>query len=150
MIQCRIRPAEKGDLEEILKLYHCLTEDPEDKISLMEAEHKFEKLNSYPDYHLYLAEYNNEVAGTFALLIMDNLAHRGEPSAVIEDVVIKNDLQGRGIGREMMNFAMEKSREKGCYKMVLSSHLRREGAHRFYESLGFKNHGFSFVVELKS
>ena len=150
MIPCRIRPAEKGDLEEILKLYQGLTGDPEDKISLREAERKFEKLNSYPDYHLYLAEYNNEAAGTFALLIMDNLAHRGEPSAIIEDVVIKNDLQGRGIGKEMMNFAMEKSRERGCYKMVLSSHLRREGAHRFYESLGFKKHGFSFVVDLKS
>ncbi len=149
MIRCRIRPAEKGDLEEILKLYQGLTEDPEDKISLREAEQKFEKLNTYPDYHLYLAEYKNEVVGTFALLIMDNLAHRGEPSAIVEDVVIRKDLQGRGIGKAMMNFAMEKSRESGCYKMVLSSHLRRENAHKFYESLGFKKHGYSFVVELK-
>ncbi len=150
MIQYRIRPAARGDLQKILELYRGLTDDPEDKISLKEAEQKFDKLTTYPDYHLYLAELNEEVVGTFALLIMDNLAHRGEPSAIVEDVVIRKDLQGMGIGKAMMNFAMEKSREKGCYKMVLSSHLRRENAHKFYESLGFKKHGYSFVVDLNS
>ncbi len=150
MIPIRIRSAAKGDLEKILELYYGLTEDPEDRISLREAEQKFDKLKKYPDYHLFIAEYNNEAVGTFALLIMDNLAHRGEPSAIVEDVVIRKDLQGIGIGKEMMKFAMERSREKGCYKMVLSSHLRRENAHKFYESLGFKKHGFSFVVELNS
>lgn len=150
MTHYRIRPAVKEDLEKILELYQGLTEDPDDKITLEEAWQKFDKIETYPDYRIYIAENDNEVAGTFALLIMDNLAHRGEPSAIVEDVVIRKDLQGKGIGKEMMAFAMEKSRERGCYKMVLSSHLRRENAHRFYESLGFKKHGYSFVVELKS
>lgn len=150
MISIEIRPAEKNDLGKILDLYQGLTEDPEDKISLPEAEQKFDKLKKYPDYNLFIAEYDNEIVGTFALLIMDNLAHRGEPSSIVEDVVIRKDLQGKGIGKEMMNFAMNRSREKGCYKMVLSSHLRRENAHKFYESLGFKKHGYSFLIDLKS
>lgn len=149
MISLRIRTAEKEDLNKILELYHGLTEDPDDKISLGEAVEKFEKLKTYPDYKLYVAEYKNEIAGTFAVLIMDNLAHRGEPSSIVEDVVVRSDLQGKGIGGEMMQFAMKVSRQKGCYKMVLSSHLRRENAHRFYESLGFTKHGHSFVVDLK-
>jgi GNAT superfamily N-acetyltransferase len=149
MTTLRIRTAEKKDLEKILELYNGLTDDPDDKISLREAAEKFEKLKTYPDYKLYVAEYKDEIAGTFAVLIMDNLAHRGEPSSIVEDVVIRTDLQGMGIGTGMMNFAMEISREKGCYKMVLSSHLRRENAHRFYETLGFKKHGYSFVVDLK-
>ena len=150
LISPHIRLAEKKDLEMILELYHGLTEDPEDKITLPEAEKKFEKFSLYPDYKLYVAEYKNEIVGTFALLIMDNLAHRGESSSVVEDVVIRNDLQGKGIGKVMMNFAMDVSRKKGCYKMVLSSLLRRESAHLFYESLGFKKHGYSFVVNLKT
>jgi hypothetical protein len=48
----------------------------------------------------------------------------------------------------MMKYAMDISRQKHCYKMVLSSHLRREKAHKFYESLGFKKHGFSFDIDL--
>ncbi len=150
MISLRIRTAEQKDLETILELYHDLTEDPDDKISLPEAVERFEKIKTYPDYKLYIAEYNDEIAGTFAVLIMDNLAHRGEPSSIVEDVVIRNDLQGKGIGGEMMKYAMEISKQRGCYKMVLSSHLRRENAHRFYESLGFIKHGYSFVVDLKT
>ncbi len=144
----QIRLAAKEDLPRVLDIYQGLTDDPEDTISIEEAEKKFEKFKAYPDYKIYVAEYDKKIVGTFALLIMDNLAHRGEPSAIVEDVVISRELQGKGIGKEMMKYAMEISRKKGCYKMVLSSNLRREQAHKFYESLGFKKHGFSFVVDL--
>lgn len=149
-ISVSIRQAVNDDLPKVLEIYRELTEDPEDKISLVEAEIKFKKINSYPDYKLYVAEYENQIVGTFTLLIMDNLAHRGEPSAIVEDVAVKKELQGKGIGKEMMKFAMEVGRQKGCYKLVLSSHLRREQAHKFYESLGFTKHGISFGVNLKS
>jgi len=56
-------------------------------------------------------------------------------------------MKGQGIGTAMMQFAMEECRKAGCYKLSLSSNLQREAAHRFYEGLGFKKHGFSFVVE---
>jgi GNAT superfamily N-acetyltransferase len=65
-------------------------------------------------------------------------------------VVISREWQGKGIGKEMMKYAMNISKQMGCYKLVLSSHIRREGAHKFYESLGFKKHGFSFIVDLGS
>ena len=86
------------------------------------------------------------IVGTFALLIMDNLAHQGTPSGVVEDVAVLNDLQGKGIGKMMMKFAMEKCQEAGCYKLVLSSNVKRTEAHAFYESLDFEKHGFSFRV----
>ncbi len=145
-----IRQAVLNDLPFILELYSELTEDPEDKISIIQAENKFKKINSYPDYKLYVAEYGNQIIGTFALLIMDNLAHRGEPSSIVEDVAVKKEFQGKGIGKKMMKYAMNISRQKGCYKMVLSSHMRRNQAHKFYESLGFRKHGFSFIVDLKT
>jgi len=47
-----------------------------------------------------------------------------------------------------MDFAMNYCQSKGCYKLALSSNLNREEAHRFYERLGFKKHGYSFSVEL--
>jgi GNAT superfamily N-acetyltransferase len=54
--------------------------------------------------------------------------------------------QGQSIGRAMMEHAREACRQAGCYKLALSSNLRREDAHRFYDSLGFERHGFSFVT----
>ena len=38
----------------------------------------------------------------------------------------------------------------GCYKVTLSSGLKRSGAHAFYESMGFRCHGFSYLLSLDS
>jgi len=78
---------------------------------------------------------------------MDNLGHLGAPSAIIEDVAVDPALQGQGIGKEMMRYAIQLSAENGCYKVVLSSNLKRERAHAFYESLEFKHHGYSFRID---
>ena len=88
------------------------------------------------------------MVGTFTLLIIDNLAHRGAKSAILEDVVVAGDLRGQGIGRRMLSDAAQLCREKGCYKIVLSSNRRRLGAHRFYRALGFSRHGSSFSLDL--
>lgn len=48
----------------------------------------------------------------------------------------------------MMKYAIEYCKKYGCYKVSLSSNLKREKAHHFYESLGFRIHGYSFLLEL--
>lgn len=55
--------------------------------------------------------------------------------------------QGQGIGRQMMAHAVQQARAAGCYKLALSSNAKRVAAHAFYESLGFAQHGLSFVIE---
>jgi GNAT superfamily N-acetyltransferase len=60
--------------------------------------------------------------------------------------VVAPDCQSMGIGRRMMAFARERCAENGCYKLALSSNLKRERAHEFYESIGFEKHGYSFRV----
>jgi len=146
MEKIAIRVATPGDLPEILELFRQL--DPEDRpvLPLAEAVGVLEKIDSYPDYHVYVAHRNGHTVGTFALLIVDNLAHMGARSGIAEDVVVAADWRRRGIGRQMMHFAMQKCREAGCYKLAVSSNRRRSDAHRFYKNLGFQQHGYSFVV----
>lgn len=140
------RAASKTDLPEILRLYAQPDLDDGKVLALAEAERIFEHMASYPDYKIYVAVCNDRIVGTFALLIMDNLGHLGTPSAVIDDVAVDPAWQGRGVGTMMMHEALEVAREKGCYKAMLSSNLKRERAHAFYESLGFERHGHSFRV----
>ena len=64
----------------------------------------------------------------------------------MEDVAVAPSLQGQGIGKEMMRHAVQIATENGCYKAVLSSNLKRERAHAFYESLEFERHGYSFRI----
>ena len=144
-----IRAANAEDLPAILGLYSEPDIDDGHVLDLQSAAVLFEKLKSYPDYHIYVAEIDNKIAGTFSLAIMDNLAHKGSKSGLIESVVVSQSLQGQGIGKKMMQFAVELCREKSCYKVSLSSSLKRQNAHEFYKKLGFKIHGYSFLMELE-
>ena len=147
-MEVMIRKAERSDLEKILSLYGQPDMDNGVVLDITAAERLFDKLKQYPDYCVYVAEINGEAVGTFALAIMDNLGHLGAPSGLIEDVVVAAPLQGKGIGRSMMEQAINICKGKGCYKVSLSSNLKRENAHRFYEGIGFKKHGYSFLMEL--
>lgn len=141
------RQATLDDVKDILHIY-AEALDHGKVISVEKAQDIFLKQQQYPDYQVYVAVYEHQIVGTFALLIMENMAHLGTPSVVVEDVGVLPAMQGKGIGKLMMEFALQYAQEKGCYKMSLSSNLRREKAHLFYESLGFKKHGFSFLIDL--
>ena len=140
------REASKTDLPEVLRLYAQPDLDNGKVVSLSEAERHFELIAHYPDYKIYVAVCEDKIVGTFALLIMDNLGHMRTPSAVVEDVAVDPRWQGRGVGRVMMEYALQICGEKACYKVALSSNLKREQAHAFYESLGFERHGYSFRI----
>ncbi|MCK9916574.1 GNAT family N-acetyltransferase [Microbacteriaceae bacterium K1510] len=141
-----IRPAASADLPSVLALYAQPGMDDGRVLPLQDAEAIFARFARYPDYTLYVAESDRQIVGTFALLIMDNLGHRGAPSAVVEDVVVDPACQGHGIGQKMMALVVDRAREKRCYKLVLSSNAKRERAHAFYEQLGFERHGYSFRI----
>ena len=144
-----IRIATDEDLPGILELYSQPELDNKQVLDKNEAKTIFDKMKLYPDYHVYVAEIDGKIVGTFALAIMDNLAHMGSKSGLVEDVVVSQQLQGQGIGKQMMKFAVEICKEKSCYKVCLSSNLKRQNAHKFYESIGFKIHGYSFLMELE-
>ena len=146
--QIRIRETTAEDLPRLLKFYSQLGMDDGQVLSLARAESIFLRISNYPDYRIYLAETDNEPVGTFALLIMDNLGHMGTPSAIIEDVVVSDSCRGQGVGQKMMTFATDLAKGKGCYKFFFSSNINRIDAHRFYENLGFEQHGYSFYLNL--
>lgn len=148
-----IREATEDDLPAVLALYAQPAMDNGRVLTLEEAQLVLAQFRQYPSYRLWVAceatpdgVNAGAVVGTYALLIMHNLAHQGTPSAIVEDVVVSADRQGQGIGQLMMQHAQQQARLAGCYKLVLSSNQKRERAHAFYESLGFQRHGFSFVI----
>lgn len=145
-MEISLREATENDLPDILQLYSQLGQDDGAVLPLDQAGRIYARIKNYPDYSLHVAAIGGRLVGVFALLIMDNFGHMGTPSAVLEDVVVAADLRGQGVGSRMMQYANQLCRQKGCYKMTFSSNINREAAHRFYESLGFKKHGYSFYV----
>ena len=145
---CTCRQAVRADLPAVLALYAQPDLDGEHALTLPQAEKILDRMDRYPDYRLYVALHDGKIVGTYTLAILDNLFHRGMPSAVVEDVAVGPALHRSGIGKAMMAHAIGLCREKGCYKVMLSSNLKRDRAHAFYDSLGFERHGYSFRTEL--
>lgn len=144
----QIRKATLQDLPAILKLYEQPVIDDGISLSFDKAAEIFSKMEQYPNYALYVADFKGQIVGSFALLIMDNLGHLGAPSAIVEDVVVDLDFQNRGIGKQMMQMAISHAADLDCYKIMLSANSRRKIAHQFYESLGFEKHGYSYKISL--
>jgi len=148
-----IRQSSESDLDAIIDLYQQTEMDNGKAVSKNKAAILFERCSTYPFYCFYVACNKSDVqketiVGVFGLLIMDNIGHQGAPSAIIEGVCVDEEQQGQGIGKKMMQAAVDISRKHGCYKVALTSNIKREKAHGFYRSLGFIQHGLSFQLEI--
>jgi GNAT superfamily N-acetyltransferase len=138
-----IRIAENEDLPLLIQLYEEI--DGYSALSRDKGKEIFAAISSIHNYHIYIVSYNQEFVGTFSLLFLPTMMHRGYyKHAVLDAVVVRKAFRGRGIGTEMMKTALKLSAEEGCYKVTLSSSLKRDRAHEFYQKLGFEQHGWSF------
>jgi len=86
---------------------------------------------------LVVAEADAEIVATFQLSFLPGLARRGALRAQIEAVRVREDYRGRGLGEALMAWAIGEARRRGCALVQLTSDKSRQGAHRFYERLGF-------------
>ncbi len=140
--------ATAADLPAVVKLLASLNDPDEPAMPISRAEEIFRRIAAYPDYCIWLFHGPQGILGTYSLLIMDNLGHGGAPEAIVENVAVSAVHRNQGAGTQMMHHAMEQARQRGCYKLVLSSNIARERAHAFYDRLGFSRHGISFQVSL--
>jgi len=101
----------------------------------------FEAIDADPNHELVVAEIDGKVIGTLHLMYLPSISYQGGMRAQVESVRVTSRLRGQGVGAEMMEWALERARGRGCHLMQLTSHKSREDAHRFYERLGFtKSH----------
>lgn len=144
-----IRLATEEDIPRIMELYRELalsTSQVELSRSPSPDDYRrvFAEICASPGHELLVAEYQGEVVGAMVLVIVPNLSHGACPWAVVENLVIDHRHRRRGFGRLLMDYAVARAKETGCYRIVLTSDKRRRVAHRFYCALGFdaSAHGF--------
>ena len=101
-----------------------------------------------PNQEMLIAERDGVPVGCFQLSYLPGLMRRGMWRGQIE--VVHNAAADRkgGLGSEMMRWAVERCRARGCGMVQLTSNKKRLDAHRFYERLGFaKSHeGFKLYL----
>lgn len=97
---------------------------------------------------LAVAELDGRVVGTLQLSYLPGLSYRGAWRGQIEAVRIARTLRGRGLGGEMVGWAVARCRARGCRLVQLTSQSNRVAAHRFYERLGWTKSHAGFKLKL--
>ena len=98
-----------------------------------------------PSYTVFVAKDDAKIIGMAMLRVDYKFAHKGTPSAHIEDVVVDFGYRGSGIGSVLVTKAINKAIEIGVYKVTLNCF---EHNVPFYEKLGFHKHDNGMRLDL--
>ena len=102
-----------------------------------EYRNAFAAIDTDPNQFLAVVEHDGRIIGCLQLSFIPGLSRMGQWRGQIESVRIASYIRGGGIGRQMIEWAIEKCRERGCGLVQLTTDKSRSDALRFYQSLGF-------------
>ena len=134
MPEIKIREIEEGDLENgFLETLDFLRNTS--GLDKNNAKEILKKIKQNPNHIIHVAVDNNKIVGSTTLLIEQKFIHDGGLVGHIEDVVVRKDYEGKGIGIKLVTSMLERAKEKNCYKTILDC---KDDVKQFYERIGFK------------
>jgi GNAT superfamily N-acetyltransferase len=98
----------------------------------------FAMIAADPRHRLVVVEDDGRIVATLQLSFLPHLVRGGGERAQIEAVRVAATRRGSGLGRELVEWAVDRAAERGCVLVQLTTDATRADAHRFYESLGFR------------
>ncbi|MEU2788582.1 GNAT family N-acetyltransferase [Streptomyces sp. NPDC007100] len=150
MSEFEIRPASEDDIPAIVAMLAddalgATRESPDDLAPYLTA---YKLLDADPNQHLVVAARAGRPVATLQLTVIPGLSRRGSSRAIIEAVRVHSDERGSGLGTQLIEWAIDRSRTLGCALVQLTSDTTRIDAHRFYERLGFEASHLGFKLQL--
>lgn len=98
----------------------------------------FQAITEDPNNELVVACFGIEVVGVQQITFTPYITHQGGWRATIEGVRTASSVRGKGVGTQLINWAIERAKERGCHLIQLTTDKQRPDALRFYERLGFQ------------
>ena len=145
-----LRTATRSDLPAVLALLadeNAVT-DPASVVVGAAYEKAFADITADARNEILVLEEGGTVVGCLQATYIPGLGKGGAERALIEAVRIRADRRSGGLGRRLMEQAVERARQRGCALVQLTSNRSRADAHRFYTSLGFtaSHEGFKLAL----
>jgi len=144
-----IRKAKASDLLTIEKLMFELikamgdTEGIDIRLIAENCRNLLSKANSY----ILVAEIEGIIVGFVNFTIRKTILHRGL-SGLIDELIIAKSYRGKGVGKQLLSSAIEKSRQLGCCEVEVSTEKTNIKAREFYRQCGFTERGVLFEMDL--
>jgi GNAT superfamily N-acetyltransferase len=149
MTKIRIREARESDLLTIgqltLELIETMgdTEGIDIKLIAENCRDLLSEANSY----ILVAEIEGIIVGFVNFTTRKTILHRGL-SGLIDELIIAKGYRGKGIGKQLLSSAIEKSRQLGCCEVEVSTEKTNIKAREFYRQCGFTERGVLFEIDL--
>lgn len=131
-----IRFAKEDDVGIILRFIRELAEyeDLLDQVVATE-EVLYDALFRRRSAEVIIGEYNNEPIG-FALFFHNFSTFLGQAGIYLEDLYIRPDMRGKGLGKIMLSFLGKVAKERGCGRLEWWCLDWNESSINFYKNLG--------------
>jgi GNAT superfamily N-acetyltransferase len=152
MAELTYRPATKSDLPFIVALIAAddvgIQMDDPAAPNAPAYETALAAIDADPNQDLFVVEAEGEPIGTFQLTYIPGISRGGMLRGLVESVHVSPSHRNKGYGKQMMRWALERCRARGCGMMQLTSNKKRVDAHRFYRTLGFEQSHEGFKLFL--
>ena len=108
----------------------------------------FEAIDDDPNQVFVVFETEGVIIGCLQLSFIPGLSRQGAWRGQIESVRISSERRGAGLGQEMISWAVDTCRKRGCRIIQLTSDKARKDAAEFYRALGFvaSHEGFKQTI----
>ena len=144
-----VRKAKKSDLPAIKRLLAELVNAMDDTecIDMRVAPRLWERLLRDARSRFLVAAAGGTPVGLIHFTIRQTVLHRS-PSGMIDELVVSNDYQRKGIGTQLVLAAIETCRQLGCCEVEVSTERTNLKARRFYRKCGFDKEEILFELDL--
>ena len=100
------------------------------------AKNILRKILQNDNHIIHVAELDGKIVGSTTLLIEQKFIHKGGIVGHIEDVVVKKEFWGQGIGMKLVLSLLDIAKKRQCYKTILNC---EDSLIPFYEKIGFRH-----------
>ncbi|MHA6252631.1 GNAT family N-acetyltransferase [Oceanobacillus sp. CAU 1775] len=98
----------------------------------------FQAIKADPNNELIVALSGSQILGVQQLTFTPYITHQGGWRATIEGVRTLRSARGLGVGTALIQWAIDRARERGCHLIQLTTDKSRDEALHFYRKLGFQ------------
>lgn len=136
MKNLKIREAVEDDIPLILSLIKEIAEYENMSNEVIATEESLRKsIFENNRAEVVLVDLDNKTIG-YAVYFYNFSTFIGRNGLYIEDIFIKKEARGKGIGKEIFKFLGRKAKEEGCKRMEWTCLNWNEPSIKFYKSLG--------------